>query len=120
MSKVKTTFFCQNCGAQYARWQGQCNSCKEWNTIAEEIIQKQEKSSWQETDSKTTKAAKPLRVQEIDSGEEIRMDTRDGELNRVLGGGIVPGSLLLLGCEPCIVKSTLLLQMSRKLPHKTV
>ncbi len=120
MSKVKTSFFCQNCGAQYARWQGQCNSCKEWNTIAEEIIQKQEKSSWQETDSKTTKAAKPLRVQEIDSGEEIRMDTRDGELNRVLGGGIVPGSLILLGGEPGIGKSTLLLQISLKLPYKTL
>jgi len=120
MSKVKTSFFCQNCGAQYARWQGQCNSCKEWNTIAEEIIQKQEKSSWQETDSKATKAAKPLLVQEIDSGEEIRMDTRDGELNRVLGGGIVPGSLILLGGEPGIGKSTLLLQISLKLPYKTL
>ncbi len=120
MSKVKTSFFCQNCGAQYARWQGQCNSCKEWNTIAEEIIQKQEKASWQETDSKTAKAAKPLRVQEIDSGEEIRMDTRDGELNRVLGGGIVPGSLILLGGEPGIGKSTLLLQISLKLPYKTL
>ncbi len=120
MSKVKTSFFCQNCGAQYARWQGQCNSCKEWNTIAEEIIQKQEKTSWQETDSKTTKAAKPLRVQDIDSGEEIRMDTRDGELNRVLGGGIVPGSLILLGGEPGIGKSTLLLQISLKLPYKTL
>ena len=120
MSKIKTAFFCQNCGAQYAKWQGQCNSCKEWNTIAEEIIQKQEKSDWKAPESKTTKAPKPLKIQEIDSAEEIRMDTCDGELNRVLGGGIVPGSLILLGGEPGIGKSTLLLQISLKLPYKTL
>lgn len=120
MSKIKTSFFCQNCGAQYSKWQGQCNSCKEWNTIAEEIIQKTEKTGWKETDPKTAKAPKPLRITEIDSAEEIRMDTGDGELNRVLGGGIVPGSLILLGGEPGIGKSTLLLQISLKLPFKTL
>ena len=112
MSKVKTTFFCQNCGAQYAKWQGQCNSCKEWNTIAEEIIQKQEKTAWKSDTSTSSKAPKPLRINEIDSAQEIRMDTTDAELNRVLGGGIVPGSLILLGGEPGIGKSTLLLQIS--------
>jgi len=120
MSKIKTTFFCQNCGAQYARWQGQCNSCKEWNTIAEEIIQKEEKTAWKAPTSEVKKAAKPLKVHEIDSTQEIRMDTCDGELNRVLGGGIVPGSLILLGGEPGIGKSTLLLQISLKLPYKTL
>ncbi len=120
MSKVKTSFFCQNCGAQYAKWQGQCNSCKEWNTIAEEIIQKEEKSSWKSPSSEVKKAAKPLKIKEIDSTQEIRMDTCDGELNRVLGGGIVPGSLILLGGEPGIGKSTLLLQISLKLPYKTL
>src|SRR6478735_9406152 len=120
MSKVKTTFFCQNCGAQYARWQGQCNSCKAWNTIAEEIIQKEEKAAWKAPSSEIKKAAKPLRITEIDSAQEIRMDTCDGELNRVLGGGIVPGSLILLGGEPGIGKSTLLLQISLKLPYKTL
>lgn len=120
MSKIKTSFFCQNCGAQYSKWQGQCNSCKEWNTIAEEIIQKEEKSTWKPTSSETKKAAKPLKVTEIDSTQEVRMDTRDGELNRVLGGGIVPGSLILLGGEPGIGKSTLLLQISLKLPYKTL
>ncbi len=120
MSKLKTTFFCQNCGAQYAKWQGQCNSCKAWNTIAEEIIQKAEKVSWKENDSAVRKADKPLRIAEIDSAEEIRLDTRDGELNRVLGGGIVPGSMILLGGEPGIGKSTLLLQISLKLPYKTL
>jgi len=120
MSKVKTSFFCQNCGAQYAKWQGQCNSCKEWNTIAEEIIQKTEKQSWKPETSTTTKASRPLKIHEIDSAQEIRMDSFDGELNRVLGGGIVPGSLILLGGEPGIGKSTLLLQISLKLPYKTL
>lgn len=120
MSKIKTTFFCQNCGAQYAKWQGQCNSCKQWNTIAEEIIQKEEKTSWKTSSGETKKAAKPLKITEIDSAQEIRMDTYDGELNRVLGGGIVPGSMVLLGGEPGIGKSTLLLQISLKLPYKTL
>jgi DNA repair protein RadA/Sms len=120
MSKLKTTFFCQNCGAQYSKWQGQCNSCKEWNTIAEEIIQKEEKASWKPTTSDSKRVSKPLKIKEIDSTQEVRMDTTDGELNRVLGGGIVPGSLILLGGEPGIGKSTLLLQISLKLPYKTL
>lgn len=120
MSKLKTTFFCQNCGTQYAKWQGQCNACKEWNTIAEEIIQKEEKSSWKPDNSDSKRVSKPLRIKEIDSTQEVRMDTTDGELNRVLGGGIVPGSLILLGGEPGIGKSTLLLQISLKLPYKTL
>jgi DNA repair protein RadA/Sms len=120
MSKLKTTFFCQNCGAQYSKWQGQCNSCKEWNTIVEEIIQKEEKSSWKPSSTESKRVSKPLRIKEIDSSQEVRMDTTDGELNRVLGGGIVPGSLILLGGEPGIGKSTLLLQISLKLPYKTL
>ena len=120
MSKVKTSFFCQSCGSQYSKWQGQCNACKEWNTIVEEIIQKDEKTSWKPTTSEVKKASKPLKIAEIDSALEIRMDTFDGELNRVLGGGIVPGSLILLGGEPGIGKSTLLLQISLKLPYKTL
>jgi DNA repair protein RadA/Sms len=119
MAKIKTSFFCQNCGSQYAKWQGQCNACKEWNTIVEEVIQKEEKTSWKPT-SEVKKAPKPLKVTEIDSSEEVRMNTLDGELNRVLGGGIVPGSLILLGGEPGIGKSTLLLQISLKLPYKTL
>ena len=97
MAKVKTTFFCQNCGAQYAKWQGQCNSCKEWNTIAEEIIQKQEKVAWKSEPVSLSKAPRPLRINEIDSTAEISLATTDAELHRVLGGGIVPGSLILLG-----------------------
>lgn len=120
MSKIKTTFFCQNCGAQYSKWQGQCNSCKEWNTIAEEIIQKEEKTSWKPSSTESKRVSKPLKIKEIDASQEVRMDTTDGELNRVLGGGIVPGSLILLGGEPGIGKSTLLLQISLKLPYKTL
>ena len=120
MSKIKTSFFCQNCGTQYSRWQGQCNSCKEWNTIVEEIIQKEEKTAWKTETSSVKKATKPLLIKEIDATQEVRMDTTDSELNRVLGGGIVPGSLTLLGGEPGIGKSTLLLQISLKLPYKTL
>jgi len=120
MSKLKTTFFCQNCGTQYSKWQGQCNACKQWNTIAEEIIQKEEKTSWKPTTSEVKRVSKPLKIKEIDSTQEVRMDSTDGELNRVLGGGIVPGSLILLGGEPGIGKSTLLLQISLKLPFKTL
>lgn len=120
MSKVKTTFFCQNCGSQFSKWLGQCNSCKEWNTIAEEIIQKEEKSIWKPSNTDSKRVSKPLRIKEINATQESRMNTADGELNRVLGGGLVPGSLVLLGGEPGIGKSTLLLQISLKLPYKTL
>lgn len=121
MAKVKTTFYCQNCGSQYAKWQGQCNACKEWNTIAEEVIQKAEKSDWKTPSSTSNKrVSKPLLINEIDVSQEARMQTSDAEFNRVLGGGIVPGSLTLLGGEPGIGKSTLLLQIALKLPYKTL
>ncbi|MCL8007868.1 DNA repair protein RadA [Gelidibacter japonicus] len=120
MAKIKTTFFCQNCGSQYSKWQGQCTACKEWNTIVEEVIQKEEKSSWKTPTSAVKRASKPLRINEIDVSQEARMQTDDQEFNRVLGGGIVPGSLILLGGEPGIGKSTLLLQISLKLPYKTL
>lgn len=120
MSKVKTTFFCQNCGTPFSKWQGQCHNCKEWNSIVEEIIQKEEKKSWRSEASPVQKSSKPLRVNEIDSTQEIRLKTHDNELNRVLGGGLVLGSLTLLGGEPGIGKSTLMLQISLKLPFKVL
>lgn len=120
MAKVKTTFFCQNCGSQYAKWQGQCTSCKEWNTIAEEVIQKPEKSDWKLPTSTTKRVSKPLLINDIDTSQEARLDMRDGEFNRVLGGGMVNGSLTLLGGEPGIGKSTLLLQIALKLEYKTL
>lgn len=121
MAKVKTTFFCQSCGAQFAKWQGQCTSCKSWNTITEELVQKPEKKDWKTgVQSAPKRVSKPLKISEIDTTKTVRMDTADGELNRVLGGGIVPGSLTLLGGEPGIGKSTLMLQISLKLPYKTL
>lgn len=120
MAKLKTSFYCQNCGTNFSKWLGQCTSCKQWNTIAEEVIQKEEKQTWRSQSNTTLKAPKPLRIKEISANEEIRMNTTDNELNRVLGGGLVPGSLTLLGGEPGIGKSTLLLQISLKLPYKTL
>jgi len=120
MAKVKTTFFCQNCGSQFAKWQGQCSSCKQWNTIVEEVIQKEVKANWQKQEKGVSRVSKPTLIHEISSTSEKRMPTSDQELDRVLGGGIVPGSLILLGGEPGIGKSTLLLQISLKLPYKTL
>ena len=123
MAKTKTVFYCQNCGAQYTKWQGQCTSCRQWNTIAEEVVQKAEKNDWKQTTDTTAsskRVSKPLRVSEIDTTQEARYNTDDAELNRVLGGGLVPGSLTLLGGEPGIGKSTLLLQISLRLPYKTL
>jgi len=120
MAKVKTSFFCQNCGTQYSKWQGQCNACKEWNTIVEELIQKEEKATWRTEVNPQRILSKSIKINEIDATQEIRLDTANGELNRVLGGGLVPGSLTLLGGEPGIGKSTLLLQISLQLPYKTL
>jgi len=121
MAKVKTAFFCSSCGTQFSKWLGQCTACKQWNTIVEEVIQKEEKVAWQTKSSVGVKrASKPLLINEIDSSQEVRLNTLDGELNRVLGGGLVPGSMVLLGGEPGIGKSTLLLQLSLKLPYKVL
>ena len=121
MAKLKTTFYCQNCGAQHSKWQGQCNSCKEWNTLAEEVLEKAEKTTWKSPASPSVKkVAKPLRISEIEVSKEERLNTNNAELDRVLGGGIVPGSLTLLGGEPGIGKSTLLLQISLNLKFKTL
>src|SRR5690606_31265576 len=119
MAKTKTAFFCQNCGTQYPKWTGQCGSCKAWNTIVEEVLQKAEARSWRGQGSPAP-ANRPLRIPEIPQGAEERMDSMDQEFNRVLGGGLVPGSLILLGGEPGIGKSTLLLQIALKLPYRTL
>ncbi|MDX1326662.1 MAG: DNA repair protein RadA [Arenibacter sp.] len=120
MAKTKTTFFCQNCGTQYAKWAGQCSACKEWNTLVEEIVQKEEKVAWKSSSPSPKAVAKPLKINEISTDKELRLDAHDKEFNRVLGGGIVPGSLILLGGEPGIGKSTLILQIALKLPYKTL
>ena len=120
MAKVKTTFFCQNCGTSFAKWQGQCTACKEWNTITEEVIQKAEKVSWKVSETKSKRVSKSQKVKDISTTSEARLNTKNNELNRVLGGGIVPGSLTLLGGEPGIGKSTLMLQIALQLPYKTL
>jgi len=111
MSKIKTSFFCQSCGTQHAQWQGQCNSCKQWNTLTEEVIEKSDKKNWK-SGKKSCAISKPIKINEIEISSESRINTGDEELNRVLGGGIIRGSLMLLGGEPGIGKSTLLLQIA--------
>jgi len=122
MSKTKTSFFCQNCGSQSAKWIGKCPACGEWNTYVEEVIQKEEsgKGNWKTPASGMKKANTPRKIQEVKYEEQARWVTRDGELDRVLGGGIVPGSLVLIGGEPGIGKSTLMLQIALMLQGKTV
>ncbi|WKD85410.1 DNA repair protein RadA [Polaribacter huanghezhanensis] len=119
MAKVKTSFFCQNCGAQTPKWTGQCATCNEWNTIVEEVIQREEKRSWKQTTSLKQKA-KPLRIDEIQLNPEERIKTNNNELDTVLGGGLVKGSVTLLGGEPGIGKSTLLLQVALSISQKVL
>lgn len=110
MSKVKSAYFCQNCGYETPKWLGKCPSCSEWNTFVEEIIEKNIPTVV--AFSSTTRNAKPQTLQNIEQQEQIRRPLKDNELNRVLGGGLVPGSLILFGGEPGIGKSTLMLQMA--------
>ncbi len=118
MAKATTSFNCTNCGTSFAKWQGQCSSCNEWNTLSETIVQKKTKKSW-DTGSKNI-VSSPVKVAEINSVQTSRLKTTSQEFNSVLGGGIVPGSLTLLGGEPGIGKSTLLLQLALKLSCKTL
>ena len=123
MAKTKTAFFCQSCGAQSAKWVGKCSSCGEWNTLVEEVIEKEsaQNITWQLKTQNGVKAiAKPLKIAEIEVRDERRVPTSDKEFNRVLGGGIVPGSITLIGGEPGIGKSTLLLQIALSLGHLKV
>lgn len=113
MAKLKTTYFCQNCGAQSAKWIGKCPSCNEWNTYVEEVIQTETATERKKgLGSSTQRASKPLRISEIEQSGEIRIILPDKELNRVLGSGVVPGSVVLFGGEPGIGKSTLMLQVA--------
>jgi DNA repair protein RadA/Sms len=122
MAKIRTSYFCQNCGAESAKWIGKCPSCGEWNTYVEEVIQKEENSrgSWQQGTDRTKKTARPRKLQDINEEKFPRLITNDQELDRVLGGGIVPGSLILIGGEPGIGKSTLMLQIALMLKNTTV
>ncbi|MGA3014266.1 MAG: DNA repair protein RadA [Bacteroidales bacterium] len=112
MAKIKTTFFCQNCGAQSSKWIGRCPSCGEWNTYVEEVVQREEKANRWQSFATEGEARKPQAINEITFDTEQRINTWNVELNRVLGGGLVPGSVILIGGEPGIGKSTLMLQVA--------
>lgn len=120
MAKTKTVFACQNCGTQSAKWVGKCSSCGEWNTIVEEVVDKAPKTEWDKAIGKPRAKKKALPLEQIEYDEEERLVTSDQEFNRVLGGGIVRGSLVLLGGEPGIGKSTLMLQIALNMNSKTL
>ncbi|SDP88803.1 DNA repair protein RadA/Sms [Mucilaginibacter sp. OK268] len=123
MAKTKIAYFCQSCGFESAKWLGKCPSCQQWNTFVEEIIDKGNTPSvptWKVTSNTQQRANKPVQVADITFSEEHRMQTPDKEFNRVLGGGIVAGSLVLIGGEPGIGKSTLMLQLALNMPNLKV
>jgi DNA repair protein RadA/Sms len=122
MAKSKIAYFCQSCGFESPKWLGKCPSCQQWNTFVEEIIEKVNVAvpTWKSNSTTTQRANKPVQVSEITFDEEQRMLTPDKEFNRVLGGGIVAGSLVLIGGEPGIGKSTLMLQLALNMPNLKV
>ena len=93
MAKIKKGFFCQSCGAQFIKWQGQCSACKEWNTLIEEILAKGTKVEWKSVTEAAT-ATVPKTIESIDLEHLPRILTPDEEFNRVLGGGLVPGAVI--------------------------
>jgi DNA repair protein RadA/Sms len=123
LAKTKIAYFCQSCGFESAKWLGKCPSCQQWNTFVEEILEKPNASipQWKVSPGTTQQRAnKPVEVSEITFSEEHRLLTPDKEFNRVLGGGIVAGSLVLIGGEPGIGKSTLMLQLALNMPNLKV
>jgi DNA repair protein RadA/Sms len=122
MAKTKIAYFCQSCGYESAKWLGKCPSCQQWNTFVEEILEKSNASvpNWKASPATTQRANKPVEVADITFKEEHRLLTPDKEFNRVLGGGIVAGSLVLIGGEPGIGKSTLMLQLALNMPNVKV
>jgi DNA repair protein RadA/Sms len=122
MSKVKTAFFCSNCGYESTKWVGKCPSCGTWNTFVEEVIHKNlpKKDNGWEDYQEEKKELKTIPLHTVTSSEEQRLITADAELNRVLGGGIVAGSIVLIAGEPGIGKSTLFLQNGLLLKDHTV
>lgn len=120
MAKVKTVFFCNNCGAESAKWMGKCPQCGEWNTLVEEVVKDTKHSRTPSVRGVGTNTAKPVALPDIEMSAVSRIPTTYKEIDRVLGGGIVPGALMLLGGDPGIGKSTLLLQVSQKWPIQLV
>ncbi|MCK9159632.1 MAG: DNA repair protein RadA [Bacteroidaceae bacterium] len=119
MAKEKSVYVCSNCGQESLKWVGKCPSCGEWNTFVEQIIRK-EPTTKRSTSGIETAKPKPITLSEIDATDEPRIPMHDEELNRVLGGGLVPGSLVLLGGEPGIGKSTLVMQTVLQMTEKRV
>ncbi|MDN3584028.1 DNA repair protein RadA [Mucilaginibacter flavus] len=119
MAKTKIAYFCQSCGFESPKWLGKCPSCQQWNTFVEEIIDKGNAAvpAWKPSSTTQQRANKPVQVTDITFSEEHRTLTPDKEFNRVLGGGIVAGSLVLIGGEPGIGKSTLMLQLALNMPN---
>lgn len=114
MAKLKSTYICQNCGAEASKWIGRCPSCGEWNTYVEEVISQ---PTSQRSVFSGNISARPEKLKNISIQQNLRIDTKNNEFNRVLGGGLVPGSLVLIGGEPGIGKSTLVLQIALQLSH---
>ena len=119
MAKDKTVYVCSNCGQDSPKWIGKCPSCGEWNTYVEEIVRKEVTNKRPVSGIETPKA-KPVSLCDITTSDEPRIDLRDEELNRVLGGGLVPGSLVLIGGEPGIGKSTLVLQTVLRMTNRRI
>ncbi len=120
MAKIKSTYFCQNCGAQSGKWIGRCPSCNEWNTYVEEVVSRNDEATPGIISTSTQRAAKPQLINEISLSDQHRIPIYDKELSRVIGGGLVPGSLILFGGEPGIGKSTLMLQLALNLKNLKV
>ena len=119
MAKEKTVYVCSNCGQDSPKWVGKCPSCGMWNTYVEEVVRKEVVNKRPVSGIETAKA-KPITLHEIVADDEPRIDLHDAELNRVLGGGLVQGSLVLIGGEPGIGKSTLVLQTVLRIPEKRI
>lgn len=117
MTKVKSVFFCTHCGFESPKWQGKCPSCAEWNTFVEETIRK---GAGKKTAGSGLNHKKPIRITEVPAENLVRNQLRDGELNRVLGGGLVPGAMVLIAGEPGIGKSTLMLQAAMQYQNGSV
>lgn len=120
MAKTKSAYFCQSCGYESAKWLGKCPSCNQWNTFVEEIIDKGSSAPTWRSAQGTQRLNKPNKVEEIQSTAEEKTSTGDMELDRVLGGGLVPGSVVLIGGEPGIGKSTLMLQLALNFANKKI
>ncbi len=118
MAKAKTTYYCQNCGAQHSKWMGQCSRCGEWNTVVEEVVSAPSKSGWKAHTSSKPGSSKVTAVTDFKPEQTQRTSTADDELNRVLGGGLVAGSVVLIGGEPGIGKSTLMLQTALRFKQR--